>query len=436
MKKLDLRVLIIALVAGVAAGAAELMLYGALSDTMGKPMMIGLMMLLFALIMAVVITVVVCVSGSSGNCLWFLESRGVLVIATVLALALVFAAGMGLEWVYDRTEITTDIGDAYIFLIDESGSITQSDPSGERYAAVNALMSSTPDNVPYMVYMFDDKCVKIRDLAPHSAGAVVRPADADTTMLGLTFVEGALETVYQDLMNSSDQTVTPHVILLCDGSANDLQPGQASAVLDNYANSGISISTVSLYFANDALLQEIADKTGGGYVHVSDASQLSQGFGSITNVLSERDLLSARDLAEKDGQYMLLRILFLTLLGVLIALVKAFASGDEDSFPWIMAVGSGCALLGALIVEFGLKLGLPVWLCQLLYWILLSITPHFTRVARVNASHGQGEINHASARGMNPHETTKSKRSKPGSSSGSSGSSSSGGHRSVDWNRK
>lgn len=433
MRVLDKKMILISLIAGAVAGLIDLVIYGALVDTMSRPLLIAVLMVVYGLIVGIALSVSTVIFGSSADELWFLSGRLLLTVGMVVCLVLVLLMGMLLEWIYDVEEIAAGTDNVFIFILDESGSMAQNDPNLERYRAVNEVMRNMSADYPYMVYMFDSQCVKIRDLAPRSSGEVIRPVNADETMGGQTYIGRALETVYNDIKNGSvGKNVRPHVILLTDGYASDMGIFRGRAVLNSYSKAGIPVSSVGLGVVDEALMRQIAEKTGGTFIQVSGASQLAQGFSSAATIHGERDLLSARNLAQKDILYLFLRILFLTLLGGLIGLVKCIACGDEDNAALILLFTAGGALVGALILEIGLKLGLPRALCQVFYWLLLSITPCYTVQHVAVVSRGQKQIYAGSGSGGSGRSPF------GGASSGGSGRSSSGrssGNNRVNWSR-
>lgn len=379
--KLDLRVLIAALVAGIAAGLADMALYDALRDTMTRPLLIALMMGLFALILVLVITVVVMLCNSTQDEFWFLHSRPLLCVGMAVLLVLTFLSSWLFEWIYDHEKAEAYTGSSYIFVLDESQTMWDNDFGKLRYSSVNDVMSGADVDLPYTAYMFSDSTVQIRDMAPRSAGPLVRPTDADSFMGG-TNIQGALETVYADLKSGKYETgADPHVVFLTDGRPGGNWYIENLDFMNGYITDGIKVSTIGFGDADEALLKDIASLTGGIYVDAGNAARLTQGFESITGIIAQRDLLSYRTPTEDSGMLAFERILFLTLIGLLITLMKAVACADSDSTVPVLIVGAVTSLLGALVLEFGLKAGLSETLCRMVYWIGLALTPHMTRAS-------------------------------------------------------
>lgn len=384
--KLDLKLLIATAVAGFIAFIIEQALYAALIDVLPRPVLIAVLMLILAAVCSIVISVVVKITDETQDEFLFLDGRTLISIGLVVCLFVMLLLTMLMEWIYDHEEVKTISASSYIFVLDESGSMSGNDPDYERYEAVDTVINTMATDFSYAVYMFSDNCVCIRDMAPASERGVSRPSDADQSMMGGTYISYALECVYNDIQSGKMSVGDyPQVILLTDGYASDMSWFTGKGILKDYDKAGIMISTVGLGNVDKSLMTEIAGKTGGQYIYVNDAGQLAHGFTSVTYQDTQRDLISVRKMAEKNGLYMFLRILFLALIGAMMAFVKAMACADEDSTMFILIEGAIAGLVAALIMEIGLAIAVPLFLCRLIYWMLLAVTPRLIekRVERI-----------------------------------------------------
>ena len=371
--KLDIKLLIATVIAGLAGFVLTQIMYNAMVDTVARPLLIAILVTVVALIVCVVISVMVTISNTTMDEFLFLEGRGPITVALVICLVVVLLVSALFEWIYDNETIKVVSPTSYIFVLDESGSMETNDPKLLRYEAVNKVVETLDADVPYAVYLFSTDCVRIRDMAPHSTGSVVRP---DNVEMGNTCINNALSVVYNDLQNGQlDGGDRPLVVLLTDGYASDMGWFFGKQILKSYKESKITISPVGLGTVDEKLMTEIAEKTNGQFILVNDASQLAQGFTNATSMTADRDLISSRNVAQKNFLYLLLRVLFLTLIGAAVAFVRAMACADSDNNVLILCVGAGAALLAALIMELGLAVGLPVFLPRRLYWLALSVTP-------------------------------------------------------------
>lgn len=386
--KLDIKLLIATVIAGLAGFVLTQILYNALVDTMARPLLIAILVAVVALIVCVVISVMVTISDTTMDEFLFLSGRVTISIALVVCLVVLMLFSALFEWIYDNETIKVASPTSYIFVLDESGSMESNDPQLLRYEAVNTVVSTLDADVPYAVYLFSTDCVRIRDMAPDSAGDVVRP---DDVQMGNTCINNALKVVHADLVNGEiDGGERPLVVLLTDGYASDMGWIFGKDVLKSYKESKITISPVGLGAVDEKLMTEIAEKTKGQFILVSDASQLAQGFTSATTMTADRDLISSRNVSQKNVLYLILRILFLTLIGAAVAFMRMGACADPDNSLLILCVGAGAALVTALIMEVGLAVGLPVFLPRLLYWLALTVTPMM--VEKRKKGHGGDKI--------------------------------------------
>lgn len=389
--KLDLKLLIATAIAGFVGFLIDQVLYSTLSDTMARPVLIALLVLVIALLCCGVVWTVVALTDTTDDEFLFLDSRGRIAAGLAVCVVVLFLGTMLLEWIYDHDKAISNGSSSYIFILDESGSMEGNDPELLRYDAVESAVQALPTDASYAVYMFSDSCISIRDMLPASAGTVSRPASADETMGGMTEISNALQVVFQDLQSGKLQgCVNPQVILMTDGYATDMGWLRGNAILTDYKKAGIPVSTVGLGNVDKSLLEKIASKTGGQFVLVDHADELALGFTNATVRTGDRDLISPRNMSEGSTLYLFLRILFLTLIGAGVAFMKALACAGEGSMM-LLIEGAIAALVAAIVMEAGLGLGLWQWLCRLLYWMALAVSPR-TLVIRTLRSSGNQRV--------------------------------------------
>lgn len=387
--KLDLKLLIATAIAGLAGFLSVQVLYAIWQESVVKPVLIAILVAVFALICYTVICIAVMLTTNTTDEFLFLYGRGAIIVGLACCMIPLFLCTMFFEWIYDCQEERAAGASSYIFLLDESGSMETNDPDLQRYGAVESVVHTLPEDVPYAVYMFSDNCVRIRDMTPASAGMVQRPADADNTMGGKTNIKNVLTVVYEDLDSGYTKGGSrPQILLLTDGYASDVDGLFGKRILKSYQKAGITVSVVGLGQVDEDLLKEIAAETKGQYVRVSDAHQLTQGFVTATYQAAERDLISRRSVLERDWLYLFLRIFFLTLIGTMVAFMKAMACAGDGS-ALIIIEGAVAAFVAAIIMEAGLSAGIPVFLCRFVYWMALAITPQIvkTRSGGYSGSH-------------------------------------------------
>lgn len=193
----------------------------------------------------------------------------------------------------------------------------------------------------------------------------------------------SLETLLDDIkkgdVDISDLNV--RVIFMSDGYSTDEQNAgrdiykEIVPVLDGFAAEEISVSTVGLLNADDQLMNQIAEKTGGVYVSVDNVDNLEDAMLKAGDLGDERHLLGYRNSEDLNLLYAILRILFITGLGVVIGLEKAaICEKFLDTTAVLKSSVVGSALAG-ICMEIGMNaLKLPPTLIRVLVCVLISFT--------------------------------------------------------------
>lgn len=267
--------------------------------------------------------------------------------------------------------------DAYIFVIDSSGSMSETDPDGLRFKAIENMLEEKPQDFRYAVYLFSDDVIRVREIAPQSNTNAFSQDGGG----GGTAIKHTLETLLEDIQSKKLDIsgLNAHVILLSDGFSTDINFFNKYGViktLNEYAKEGISISTVGLLDADEELMTLIAEKTGGVFVNVDDVQNLDEAMAQAGNLGKDnRHLLGFRNSRNLDLLYAVMRILFITGLGIVIGLEKAFICEKFlDNTAVIKSSAVGSALAG-MCIEAGMNgLGIHPALIRLLVCILISFT--------------------------------------------------------------
>ena len=371
---LDLPLLAVSAAAGLAAFLLGRLLEAALGPSLPRPVMMGLQ---FALLFALLAAVIFLYSHAAG----IFEGEpltggggGPALLLCLLGAALLFGLGALFQWLYGtdfRRQPTAPT--SYVFVIDDSGSMSGSDPDGKRYQAISELLSDAAPDFPYMVYRFADGPALVKPMAPVSEGVPALEPQAG----GQTAIQAALTQVLDDRESGVwDGGASPRVVLLTDGYATDVGLFHPiRSLLRRYQKAGASVSTVGLGDADERLLQRIAGSTGGVFLDVADASGLSRAMEEAALRSAGRDLLSDRSVPRLGWLYALLRILFVTLLGAVLGSLALIPYGFAEDPALTLLSAAGKALLGAAALEAGIcGLGLPEGLMWLLLWLLLALT--------------------------------------------------------------
>lgn len=297
-----------------------------------------------------------------------------------------------LEYLYELSpKLAESSPTSYIIVTDESGSMETNDPHGLRHDAIPELLDGMPDDFPYMIYAFSGSPHIVRDMSPISDGYDWQQYCSTSETGFLAFLRQllsggtAIRTTVQQILDDCKNGVwkggkCPKVIFLTDGWATDMnsfflwRKKDLYTSLHEYQKLGITISTVGLGDVDRTLMQNMANITGGIFVHCDDASQLSIAMKSAAVSFAERDLLSPRHISRFNALYGLLRILFLTLIGTLLGSLMTLAYTEDTSIRLICLSSAICATVGGLLMELGSLMGVPqTVLCPVLF-PLLAVT--------------------------------------------------------------
>lgn len=371
--RFDLKLFLAALGGGVLAWLIDTLLYNALAEQIWRPLLIGLMFFIFALLVGCAILITSKLVGGFDGEFLFLSSPVMIVVGLIVTLVANVLLAVVFEAIYEYEDTAKSSATSYIFVLDESGSMEDSDPTLLRYSAINQVLSDVSADFPYAVYTFSDDVQQVRGMAPASSGSDYPVPET----YGQTNMRLALETVLNDLKQGRlEGGQAPKVVLLTDGYASDIDFFHSvNNLLRKYTAAGVSISTVGLGAVDQRLMERIAQHTGGVFISVDEAGDLADAMQAAAIRSTSRDLLSNRVTPGRNLFYGFLRVIFLFVLGCVLAILKAMACARLDEHIRILVVGGIAALVGALVMELGTAIGLPPVLCWLVLWILLSLTP-------------------------------------------------------------
>lgn len=365
----------ITIVVGILAWIIGNFFYSKLVDTIPRSMLIGIVFVLLYIMLAMVIFGFSnATSAFEENILTGGSSQGIVIAILLIAAVFIFAVATLFQWIYGLNFKQENLEpSSYIFVIDDSGSMKENDQNQERYAAIPEVLNGKGSDFPYMIYSFSDNVKLVRDMSPASKG--IPPINGNSH--GSTAMKAALIQVIDDYETGKwDGGSTPKVVLLTDGYATDigfLNP--INKVLKRYTAAHVSVSTVGLGHVDKSLMNKIAKTTGGVFIDVSDASDLSKAMTSAATQYTDRDLLSTRYTTKFSVLYGVIRILFITILGTAIGLLMAVAYGSQDSTSLTGISSFIKTLVGAILMEIGTSVvGVSDRFTWLVLWILIALT--------------------------------------------------------------
>lgn len=312
---------------------------------------------------------------------WFgIRSLSVKNMLKIVVLAIpVFALSAILQWIYsfNFSDILPNAApkeiSSYVFIIDDSGSTEYTDPNLYRYIAVNSIMQDKDDSVQYMVYSFATNTICTREMTPKGDGDDKSPRRA----WGATNIRSALRQAVTDYKQGKwNSAKSPEVILISDGYATDITSFYPlHTVLNDFVSAGIPISTIGFDDCDRGLLSLIADRTGGVFVDASSASGLFQAMrdvdaSQIKEVPETRDLLSFRLSKNHPILYFIERVLFLSLIAIMVFRFAAIPCTSRDAPYYVVLLDYIKIVLFSILFELGTRfLSFPL----LVFWFFFFI---------------------------------------------------------------
>lgn len=301
------------------------------------------------------------------------------ILLGLLGVAAVFAAGLLFEFLYELNSAYAPAGfDDYIFAIDDSESMLETDPFELRYSALEGLLNTLEEEQRAGLVRFNENSYVPVELDELDEAQRMRLSEdlANPSSAGGTNIYGALESSLDVYRSAAQPKRLPVVVLLSDGFNSEGYGGKArfKKTVKAFLRAGIVINTVSLGpNADVALLQDLAESTGGQYIEVEEAGDLVQAFQKASSAVTYRCLFSPRPGTQRwNVLYMFLRLLFLTLPGFTIGFFIHLLLRSNLTNRQILVSGLG-GLIAGMVMEAGTFFSLPLGIIQILSWILYSV---------------------------------------------------------------
>jgi len=290
------------------------------------------------------------------------HSGGVSLLKTlVFALAgslVVGAAAVGLEFLYELGFEQSGVNyDDYIFVVDDSGSMSGNDPRDQRYSALTQLLDRMDDSNQVGIIRFssgiDDEIEPAVVDSDHK-DALTDFISQQIAYGGGTDIALGLQRAYEMYQDNQRAGFDSAVVLLSDGQSYV----DADALVDLFNGIDVDICTVALGSGADRrMLSRLADGTGGMALEVSDADAIRASYALISGIGLKRCLLMPRIGTDRTNiLHAVMCVVFLTLLGIGMMLVLQMMFNSYYMQPQLL-VGTAASLLGSLILEIGHDLG-------------------------------------------------------------------------------
>lgn len=377
-KKFDVSLFLCCLMGGLLGFMASEALYRLVTGGLPLILQAGIYFAVTALLICLSGWLCEMVTGNLRGASWSGHEIGLgLLMAVLFTLALGLAGGL-FQFIYGlgyQNRTISNIQD-YIVLIDNSGSTYETDPNEERYSSVVALAGNLDETHRMMVKIFEDEVTgtfPMTETTPQMQSQLSQFFEQyrryDT--MGGTDIEAALTSAAQEYVPEGRSAA---VILLSDGESDV----DVNSVAQTYNALGIPIYCVGFSgngFSGSQLLDLIANSTDGYYCEIDQLSNLSQTVNQMISLSNQRNLLERRRASDVAQILpMILRVVFITLLGVLTGVAIAMTVDSSALLRLPLLLHGLCGLGAGLIMEIGTRTPVPVWILRLLMCLLLSVT--------------------------------------------------------------
>lgn len=366
---IDPRAIILSVLFGLLWAIVGNILYHALCDVLWTPLVVGL----YFAGLAVTQILAIQIYGHTRH----VYAKGAYVGNALALILAVLVAATALDFVYElEGKKVSNEPTSYIFLIDDSSSMSTNDPNMLRSDAIGQVMASCQDDFPYAVYSFSSDCRQILPITPASEAPSRTYSFVDS---GGTDIVSAITHVLSDLKTGKLQGAgdAPRIILTSDGNSYEIG---LTGVLKNANSQNVSICTVGFGQSNDTLLEKIASGTNGVSLRVEDVGQLANAIENAANAETENthNLLNRREGMHNDWLYVIMRISFTLVLGILFLIIKANllrtnAEGSDVLPAYLLLLIPQALSLELCINTLGVPEGLGR--CVMCVMFLLTINP-------------------------------------------------------------
>lgn len=274
-------------------------------------------------------------------------------------LIVTFAAGALFQFLYElsfsqKSKIINDV----VVLIDTSASMSKTDPDNERFDAVSSLLNSMNSGNRAAVYTFSDHTAKLKGMSYVDKAVkedIMNELQKYKNPNGNTNMREALDSAYDEINTTKENGRNSMVIMLSDGGDNFNLDKKFDQTMKPYNDSGIPVYTVGMSNGdNFYMLKKIAKSSGADYYNVKDVKDIKNTFVKIYKDRQER-LLNDRRNGIYGGStfYGFLRVLFITLISILISAAVSFVLDNKYLLKGFIAGGTIAGIIAGLILEIG-----------------------------------------------------------------------------------
>ncbi|OXM83745.1 vWA domain-containing protein [Paenibacillus rigui] len=274
-------------------------------------------------------------------------------------LVLLFVGGLLCQFIYGFTLAKKEKPQDYVLLLDMSESMKETDPGKLSNQAAQSLIRRMDASTRVGLYTFNEEPKLIFPLTKLDRAGVKEELAAKTAAIpapyGQTDIGRVLTTVMDNLKQQGELRAGTTVILISDG----ISQMDTSQVLAPYVQNGVKVHTVGILGTSDpkgnALLQRIAEGTGGRFYDVQTADRITGAFDQIYTNKKPNHLLNERTGdAASDGYHGWLRVVLMLLIGTLLGLSLGIVFDNRYLARSFAIGGTVAGLLAGWILEAGL----------------------------------------------------------------------------------
>lgn len=288
-----------------------------------------------------------------------------------LCVAIILAVGGVLEFLYELGPVQSETATSYVFVIDDSGSMSGNDPEMRRVQAIDIMMSKDP-SLPYAVYAFTEDATLLKDM-----GSYTQDFKYSFESEGNTNILTSLNSVIEDIKNGRLKGGSaPRILLLSDGESSHF--GWREITSDS-RSCNTTISAIGFGY-DSSLLRNIAERTGGVFLQVDDLDDLSGKMKDAMTSFARRNLISSRAVSNNDWLYAILRVVFLLVIGLIWSWMKyeTYCSANAGLNRRVFIASVACCTISSVLLEVLLQdFWLPPALARMFFCIFWAITPGF-----------------------------------------------------------
>ncbi len=371
-KRFSIKMIIGSILAGFIYGLAGELIY----KSMELPLPHIIVVMLYFTGMFLFIGIAVYFIGKSGNYQSYTKvnkKQWLAAFVLMIFLSLLF------EFLYSSISLKAKGQDfsSYLFVVDNSGSMDNTDPDGIRYQAIDKLLGNKDSKFEYAIYKFSDSAELAREMSPIDNSI----KEQEIVNAGGTQIANALRTVLGDIQSGKMVLGNDsRVILLSDGQATDVDSSnmdEYNKMLEQFKEQEITISTVGMtHKADTSLLMHTAESTGGMFVSVDNVEQLEQEMKQMVEETEEdRSLLKASTGDNINWLFMVLRVLFIICLGIIIAVEKAILCERFLNTNTVLSSSVAGSVMAGIFMEAGMDFFcLPPGIVRITACVLVAFT--------------------------------------------------------------